>query len=146
VGTSTGPVPTAQPEPRKGAKSLWPLALIVLIPGLLLGGIFLSLRSWGTSIAKSHEFHSYGVVHTRLGDATVGCGGDLTFACNGDVGIQFDHQTPELLAYFTAGKHVLDQTYFDHLVRGLAGNPPAGTRWTVFACPGARWDVVLHLF
>ena|ERR1700730_8974822 len=41
-------------------------------------GGFLGLRIWGSSIDKSHEFHSYGVVHTRLGDATVGCGRNVT--------------------------------------------------------------------
>src|SRR5437588_12285405 len=89
-------MPASGRDRRRRETSLWPVALIIVIPGLFLAVLVYALRGWDSSISQSHAFHSYGVVHTRLGDATVGCGGDLTYRCNGDVGLRFARQTPEL--------------------------------------------------
>src|SRR5690242_4263097 len=127
-------------RPRR-TQSLWPVVLIVVVPAVLVVAALYAAQGVGSHPDK---LHTYRVAHTRFGDAIVGCGGDLTTKCDGHVGLKFPHETDELLAYFSAGPgqaHVLDQPYFDHLTRDIAGDPPQGTEWTVFECPGARWDV-----
>jgi len=138
---------TTRSEPARRAQSLWPVIFIVLVPAAV-AAVIAALMLYATHGVGSHsgKLHTYRVAHTRFGDAIVGWGGDLTSNCDGYVGLKFAHETDGLLAYFSAGstgQHVLDQRYFDHLARGIAGEPPPGTHWTVFECPGARWDVVL---
>jgi hypothetical protein len=123
--------PNVQREP-----SLWPAALIIVIPVLLIGAMLYATRYLGSSDSRPVHFHSYGVVHTRLGDATVGCGGDLTSTCDGEVGLEFARRTPELRAYFAPALfHLYDPVFFDRLARGLAGSPPPGTQWTALSMP-----------
>jgi len=128
-------------------QSLWPVVFVILVPAafaaLLVAGMLYAAYGRGSTTDK---LHTYRVAHTRFGDAIVGCGGDVTAKCDGHVGLKFAEETDALLAYFSAGpagEHVLDRAYFDRLARGIAGDPPPGTQWTVFVCPGARWDVVL---
>ena len=134
-------------EPPRRDQSLWPVALIVVIPALLLAVILYAAQSVGGGSGPD-ALDVYRVVHTRFGDAIVACGGDVTTKCDRYVGLKFAQQTPELLAYFDPGyaaaaPYIFDKAYFDRLARAVAGNPPPGTQWTVFTCPGARWDVAL---
>jgi hypothetical protein len=141
--TTNTPVLDAAPR----EQSLWPVVFVILVPAafaaLLVAAMLSAAHGRGS---RTEKLHTYRVVHTRFGDAIVGCGGDVTAKCDEHVGLKFSEETDGLLAYFSAGPsgaHVLDQAYFDHLARGIAGAPPPGTQWTVFECPGARWDVVL---
>jgi hypothetical protein len=131
-------------------------SLIILVPLLLIAAMFVGghvIRhrlSADAAAADAHPdrgFEQIGAVHTRFGDAQIGCGGTLTNSCAGQVGLRFAEQTPQLIAYFTprSTAQLLDPASFDRLARAIAGPPPPHTQWVAMEAPGMAWNSVLDV-
>jgi hypothetical protein len=87
---------------------------------------------------SSHAARSYGVVHTRIGDATVRCGGGFTHTCDDEAALVFANCTDAYERSVAPLKQSLTPPKLDHLVRTLVGHgPPMGARWTDIRC-GAK--------
>jgi hypothetical protein len=126
--------------------SLWSAALILVVPAVLIVAMF-----WAGHVLRASDptqpspIHRLGVVHTRFGVADVVCGGNLTHGCHsGEAGLVFREDSPQLDAYFHTGNQQtiaelvklggLDrfEAWRAELMRAVAGDPPAGTRWAGF--------------
>jgi hypothetical protein len=79
--------------------------------------------------------HSFGRVHTPIGDATIGCGGAYSRSCSTGSGIAFPECTAAYDRYFAPINRHPRLAALDRRVRDLVHrNPPSGTRWSDTSC------------
>jgi hypothetical protein len=108
------------------------VGVLVLAGAAILAWLgWLAIRTADSTSPSFGKVHVYGVVDTRLGRATMGCGGALTPSCRRDAGIFFDTCDDRYDAYF----HVAKPDMTDRLVRELLDRtPPGGGKWIAAVC------------
>ena len=88
------------------------------------------------SSSSSHE-QDLGVVHTRLGDASVRCGGSSRARCGDSSSAVFGRCSEALTSYFVVTPST-DAAYVARTtqarMRTLLGKPPSGNRWVEWGC------------